>query len=162
MLETFTIITIFIILLIVFRPGTPPPLENPLTINRIGQFHAVLAPRINLAQPLLENISRRIPEELREGGNTPPLYFKVEDKEVKSHGDKFYLLAVTLRDGVLYFQASGPVKEKSDLDAIQAFSGAELSKHEQTRPVADSAVSALQDAIRAAADQRGAAVTVLT
>lgn len=162
MLETFTILTTCVILLIIFRPGTPPPLENPLTINRLGQFHAVLAPRINLAQPLLENISRRFTDEQRQNGNTPTLYFKVQDKEVKSHGDKFYLLAATLRDGMLYFQAAGPEKDKSDLEVIQAFSSAELAKHEETRPKAESAVSALTDAIRAAADQRGAAVAALS
>jgi len=161
MIETLTLITLSVIALIIFRPGKTPPLENPLTINRVGQFHAVLAPRINLAQPLLENISRRIPDEGRQGGNTPPLYFKVQDKEVKAHGQDFYLLAATLRDGVLYFQAAAPEKERGELDVIHAFSEAELSKHPESRPHADSARAALLDAIKAAADQRGASLTAL-
>lgn len=160
MIETLTIITLSIIALILFRPGKTPPLENPLTINRLGQFHAVLAPRINLAQPLLENISHRLDEEARKG-NTDPMYLKVEDKEVNAHGQSYYLLAATLRDGVLYFQAAAPQKEQGDIDTIRAFSDAELSKHPAaSQPAADAAPTLLQ-AIQAAAEQRGAALTPL-
>lgn len=161
MIETLTIITLSVIALILFRPGKTPPLENPLTINRIGQFHAVLAPRINLAQPMLENISCRITEEIRQDGNTTPLYFKVQDKEVKAHGQNFYLLAATLRDGVLYFQATAPEDNNSDLDTIRAFSAAELSKHPETRAHAEDASTTLMDALRTAAEQRGTQITRL-
>ena len=161
MIETLTLITLSIIALIIFRPGKTPPLESPLVINRVGQFHAVLAPKINLAQPLLENISHRVTDELRAGGNTPPLYFRVEDKEVKAHGQDHYLLAATLRDGVLYFQATAPGKNEGDLDTIRAFSGAELTKHPETRPHDGQAATALTDAIHAAASQRNASLSAL-
>jgi hypothetical protein len=161
MIETLTLITISVIALLIFRPGRTPPLENPLTINRVGQFHAVLAPKINLAQPLLENISRRITDEMRQNGNTPPLYFKVQDKEVKAHGQDSYLLAATLRDGILYFQAAGPDEKLGPLDAIRAFSEAELVKHPETQQRAESAKTALVDAIQAAVVQRGASLTPL-
>jgi hypothetical protein len=161
MIETLTLITLCTIALLVFRPGKTPPLESPLVINRIGQFHAVLAPKINLAQPLLENISRRVTEEMRQGGNTPPLYFRVEDKEVKAHGQDYFLLAASLRDGVLYFQAAAPDKGKGDLEAIRAFSEAELSRHPETHAPAENTGAALADAIRAAASQRGASLTAL-
>lgn len=160
MIETLTLITLSVIALILFRPGKTPPLENPLTINRVGQFHAVLAPKINLAQPLLENISRRVSEELRKS-NTSPLYFKVEDKEVKAHGQDFYLLAATLRDGVLYFQAASPNANQGDVDTIRAFSEAELSKHPEAGAPADDARASLAEAMTAAATQRGATLTAL-
>ena len=160
MIETLTLITISVIALILFRNGRTPALENPLTINRLGQFHAVLAPKINLAQPLLENISQRVSVELRKA-NTAPLYFKVEDKEVKSHGEAFYLLAATLRDGVLYFQAAAPDAKQGDVDTIRAFSEAELSKHPQAGSPADYARASLSEAITAAANQRGAVLTPL-
>lgn len=159
MIETLTLITLAVIALIIFRPGKTPPLENPLTINRVSQFHAVLAPKINLAQPLLEDISRRVPQEVRTGDNTPPLYFRVEDKEVKAHGQDYYLLAATLRDGVLYFQAAAPGNGVSDSESIRAFSEKELSRHPETRPRAEHASAALMAAIRAAAEQRGAGLT---
>ncbi len=160
MIETLTLITLSVIALILFRPGKTPPLENPLTINRVGQFHAVLAPKINLAQPLLETISHRVNEDLRKN-NTATLYFKVEDKEVKSHGQDFYLLAATLRDGVLYFQAAAPSANQGDVETIRAFSEAELSKHPEADPPRPEARTTLAEAIAAAAAQRGAALTPL-
>jgi hypothetical protein len=160
MIETLTLITLSVIALIIFRNGRTPPLENPLTINRIGQFHAVLAPKINLAQPLLENASHRVGEDLRKQ-NTTPLYFKVEDKEVKSHGQPFYLLAATLRDGVLYFQAAAPNSSQGDVETIRAFSEAELAKHPENATPVDDARASLAEAITAAAAQRGATLTAL-
>lgn len=161
MLETFTIVTITVTLLLIFRNGRPQPLENPLTINRVGQFHAVLAPKINLAQPLLENASRDIGEDLR-AKNTAPLYFKVEDKEVQSRAIPFYLLAATMRDGVLYFQAAAPNAEQGEVETIRSFSEAELSKHPEAGAAPEEAArTSLAAAITAAANQRGAVLTPL-
>jgi hypothetical protein len=164
MLETLTVITICVIALILFRPGKTEPLDNPLTINRVGQFHAVLAPKLNLAQPLLENISRHLGEQDRQDGNSHPLYFRVSDKEVRAHGKDFYLLAATLRDGVLYFQATAPQDDNSDFETIRSFSDSEMSRHPAaTAAYSDSAESAIISAIQTAAGQRGsAAVTQIS
>ncbi|MDR0480742.1 MAG: hypothetical protein LBG66_02525, partial [Gallionellaceae bacterium] len=113
MIETLTLITLFTILMVIFRPGKVEPLKNPLFINRIGQFNAVLAPMLNLAQPLLENISSRLTETERKTGDTRSLYFTVQDKEVKLEDSDVYLLAATLRGGVLYFQATAPQKDQN-------------------------------------------------
>ena len=162
MIETLTIITLSVLALILFRPGKTEPLKNPLVINRGGQFHAVLAPMLNLSQPMLENISRHLGEQDRQSGNSKPLYFMVKDREVKAHGEKFYLLAATLRDGMVYFQAMAPQEKENHLDAIRAFSDAEMFRHPETRPHADAAEAALAGAIQAAADQRGAILTPIT
>ncbi len=162
MLETLTIITLCVLALIFFRPGKTEPLNNPLAINRVGRFNAVLAPMLNLSQPLLENISRNLGEQDRQGDNSKSLYFAVSDKEVKAHGAKVYLLAATLRDGVLYFQATAPQEKESDLDTIRVFSEAEMFKHPETRPHSESADTALANAIQAAADQRGVSLTPIT
>ncbi|MGO8754393.1 MAG: hypothetical protein ACLQHK_04085 [Gallionellaceae bacterium] len=159
MIETLTIITLSVLALIFFRPGKTEPLKNPLVINRGGQFHAVLAPMLNLSQPLLESISRHLNDQDRQSGNSKPLYLMVSDREVKAHGDKFYLLAVTLRDGVLYCQAIAPQEKENHLDTIRAFSDAEMFRHPETRPHSDAAQAALAAAIQAAADQRGAILT---
>jgi hypothetical protein len=162
MIETLTIITLCVLALIFFRPGKTEPLKSPLVINRGGQFNAVLAPMLNLAQPLLENISRHLDEQDRQSGNSQPCYFRVTDKEVKAHGKNFYLLAATLRDGVLYFQATAPQDGSSDLDTIRAFSEAELSRHPAAAAHSGAAETALVNAIQAAAGQRGSVLTPLT
>lgn len=162
MLETLTVITICVTLLIIFRNGKTEPLKSPLVINRVGQFQAVLAPMLNLAQPMLENISKLLGQQDRQNGNSNPLYFKVRDKEVKAHGKDFYLLAATLRDGVLYFQATAPEDKDSDLDTIRTFSENEMSQHpSENTSHSDAAESALNNAIQAAAGQRGSALTPL-
>ena len=161
MLETLTIITLSVLALIFFRPGKTEPLMNPLTISRGGQFHAVLAPMLNLAQPLLENISRHLGEQERRSGNTQPRYFKVNDKEVKAHGKDYYLLAATLRDGVLYFQAAAPQDNNSDLDAIRTFSEAELARHPASATHSEAAGAALDTAIQTAVRQRNITLTPL-
>ncbi|MBI3902663.1 MAG: hypothetical protein HY306_06930 [Nitrosomonadales bacterium] len=153
----FTLVVTAIVLMIVFlRVGETKALPSPLVINRVGQYHAVLAPMLNLAQPLLESISCRLGEQDRQSGNTPPLYFKVSDSEVRAHGEESYLLAVTLRDGMLYFQATAPQGKEQHLATIQTFSEAELSHHPDSRPYSDAAQAALVAATHAAANQRGA------
>lgn len=161
MIETLTIITLSVLALVFLRPGKTEPLQNPLTINRVGQFHAVLAPMINLAQPLLEGISRHLSEQNREIGNTQPHYFMVHDKEVKAHGADFYLLAATLRNGMLYFQATTPKTSEGHLDTIHAFAEAELIHHPATQPHLAAADAELMAAMQAAANQRGIVLTPL-
>ncbi|MDR2195970.1 MAG: hypothetical protein LBE50_05145 [Gallionellaceae bacterium] len=161
MIETLTLITLSIILLIVFRPGKVTPLENPLTINRIGQFSAVLAPMLNLAQPFLETVSRKLSEADRHPGDTAPLYFSVQDREVRAHGEDHYLLAATLRGGVLYFQATAPQAGQSDVEALRAFSEAELARHPAAGEASNAAHAALVAAVQAAAGERGVAVVAL-
>lgn len=162
MIETLTIVTISVLLLIFFRPGKTEPLKSPLVINRGGQFHAVLAPMLNLAQPLLEDISRYLVEQDRQSGNTKTRYYKVIDKEVKSHGKNYYLLAITLRDGELYFQATAPQEGGSEIETIRSYSDAMLERHPSTAAHSDAAESALTNAIEAAAGQRGSAFSPLT
>jgi hypothetical protein len=162
MIETLTIITLSVIALILFRPGKTEPLKSPLVINRVGQFNAVLAPMLNLAQPLLENVSRQLGAQERQSGNTASLYFRISDKEVQAHGKDYYLLAATLRDGVLYFQATAPEDKTSDLDTIRSFSDVEMSRHpEATAAHSEAAQNALSGAIQAAAGERNSTLTPL-
>ena len=108
MIETLTIITLSVLLLIFFRPGKTLPLENPLIIERPGQHHMTMGPRLNLAQPLLEAIAKEIRAQVQTQPDCPTQCFEVRDKQVTAHGQEFYLLAITQRNGMLYFQAIAP------------------------------------------------------
>lgn len=114
MLETLTIITLSVLFLILFRPGKTPPLDNPLVIERPGQYHMTLAPQINLAQPFIEAISSQIgaPSDAAQCSMTQ--CFEVRDKQVTAHGYDFYLLAITQRNGIIYFQATSPLAGDQD------------------------------------------------
>lgn len=161
MLETLTIITLSVLFLIFFRPGKTEPLKSPLVISRGGQFHAVLAPMLNLAQPLLEDISRDFTEQDRQLGNTGTHYYKVTDKEVKAHGKNHYLLAITLRGGELYFQAVAPHAESSEIEILRDFSDPILARHPAEAARSEPAEAALARAIETATAARGISIVPL-
>src|SRR5487761_2630846 len=98
MVESATLITLCMLYLIFFRPGKTPPLENPLVIERAGQYHLTLAPRLNLAQPFIEAVAGQLA--LSSAQNIASQFFEVRDKQVVAHGYDFYLLAVSRRNGL--------------------------------------------------------------
>ena len=116
MIETLTVITLCVLFLVFFRPGKTPPLDNPLVIERPGKYKMTLAPKLNLAQPFIEAISGQM-DKLSlsaQHGNTVQC-FAVNDKQVAANKNNVYLLAIVLREGMLYFLAEPP---KSDDPAI--------------------------------------------
>lgn len=122
MIETLTLITISVILLILFRPGKTPPLANSLVIERAGQYHITFSPQINLAQPFIEAIAQNLGATPTDGHSTTQ-YFEVDDSQAKAHGHEAYLLAITRRNGMTYFQATSPLPEEPDhLRTIRDFS----------------------------------------
>lgn len=70
-----------------------------------------LAPQLNLAQPFIEAIAEQLRTSNDAKVNNSTHLFEVRDKRVTSHGYDYYLLAVTGRGGLLYFQAAPPLTE---------------------------------------------------
>ncbi|WP_035382729.1 hypothetical protein [Ferriphaselus sp. R-1] len=116
MIELITLTILVTVVIALIRPGRTPPLDNPLVIERGGQFHSTLAPQLNLAQPLIEAIARRLLDDGLPPGDSETLCFEIRDAEVAAHGQKFYLLGLTRRNGMLYFQAIGPRPLVPDTD----------------------------------------------
>lgn len=114
MIETLTLITLSILLLIYFRPGKTPPLDNPLVIERPGQYHITLAPRLNLAQSFIEAIAKQLATPVESALHSKTQCFAVYDKQVTAHGYKHYLLAITQRNGMLFFQGVSPTTQLLD------------------------------------------------
>lgn len=109
-----TLVTLALLFVVfVVKPGRTPPLANPMVINRLGQYHITLAPQLNLAQPLIEDIAKRLGSARELAQNSSTLCFEVRDAEVKAHGQDFYLLAITQRNGMLYFQASTSLADEA-------------------------------------------------
>lgn len=117
MIEFFTLTILALVVIAIIRPGKTPPLDNPLVIERPGQHHMTLAPQLNLAQPLIEAISKEIRAQVRVQENCATQCFEVRDKQVTAHGQNFYLLAITRRNGMLYFQAIAPRPLTRDMDS---------------------------------------------
>lgn len=130
MVESATILTLCMLYLIFFRPGKTPPLENPLVIERPGQYHMTLASHLNLAQPFIEALVKRMGASGEVTPDSQTKYFEVRDKHVKAHGYNFYLLAVTRRNGMLFFQAARPLSKEpgSQIKTISEFSHGVLAR----------------------------------
>ena len=163
MIETFTLITLSILLLIYFRPGKTPPLDNPLVIERPGHYRVTLAAQLNLAQPFIEAIAAQLGKPLDPDQLSRTQCFEVRDKQVTAHGHKHYLLAITQRNGMLYFQAATPKKMTPDTphETLMEFSNTVM----ENIPVTGSHDNALDEhivnAVKITAQQRNIEVKTL-
>lgn len=128
MIETLTIITLSALFLVFFRPGKTPPLDNPLVIERPGIHHMTLASKLNLAQPFIEAIAEQAGIPGIAGQCSATQFFEVRDGQVRAHGQDCYLLAVTLQNGILYFQAISPPASGSHFNAIAEFADSVLRR----------------------------------
>ena len=145
MIETLTLISLCVLYLIYFRPGKTPPLNNPLIIERTGHYRAHLAPQLNLAQPFIEAIVKQIELGSDERPDNAPQIFEVYDSQVTKRGQKFYLLSISQRDGMLHFDARQTAAET-------AGERNEFSKPED-QPVG--ATIQIISAVKKAAQERG-------
>lgn len=162
MIETATLITLCMLYLVFFRPGKTPPLDNPLVIERPGEYHLSLAPQLNLAQPFIEQVASRIRLSDESVENTDTQFFEVRDNQVTAHGFEFYLLAVTRRNGMMFFQAARPlpVNDSRQFDVIGEFSRAVLLRFSDDQ--AHVSGDAIVAAIRHVAQLRGIQIKTLT
>jgi len=136
--ESLLLITIITLIVITIRRARPVVLERPVIIQRPGQYHITLAPQLNRAQTFVEQIAAEFSRAHSIEGDFPGRYFEVRDPKVFAQGADCYLLAVTLRDGLLYFQAASPEKSQNDtgnhLKSIREFSENILKDHPHTVP----------------------------
>jgi len=129
-----TLVTLALLFVVfVVKPGRTPPLANPMIINRLGQYHITLAPQLNLAQPLIEDIAKRLGNPAEMAANSSSLCFEVRDAEVTAHGKDFYLLAITRRNGMLYFQATTSLAQDAKVRAAELLEFADKTLHDIPR-----------------------------
>lgn len=114
---TLATIIITIIIVLTIRNTKRAVLENPVILNRTGQYHAILAPKLNIAQTFIEAISKQIPVPRDESQNSSTQCFEVRDPEAAKISHELYLLAITMRNGMLYFQAIIPRPLINDQDS---------------------------------------------
>ena len=115
MIELTIIVSLIVFTLIGMRTR-PRPLENPVVIQRHGDYHMTLAPKLNLITGFIERIAKHYRSLPAVEGDSEILCFEVRDPSLKRHGIETYLLAVTLRNNLLYFQALLPQPTAKDND----------------------------------------------
>jgi hypothetical protein len=164
MIETLTLITLCVLFLIFFRPGKTPRLESQLVIERPGQYRITLAPKLNLAQPFIEGIVERLAKSGVSTRNGSAMqFFAVNDAQVATANGGVYLLAIIVREGMIYFvgaqpEAADPANYLATIkagakDLLAGFPSADGNSKE----IEDGLFSAVQEASR----ERGIAVDLL-
>jgi hypothetical protein len=136
--ESLLLITIITLIVLTIRRARPVILETPVIIQRPGQYHITLAPQLNRAQTFIEQIAKQFVQSHLPERDLPTQYFEVRDPKVFSRGLSFYLLAIALRGGVLYFQAVNPKPLQHDTDShyktLHEFSESVLQHHPLSEP----------------------------
>ncbi len=131
MVESFLLLCLVTIVVLTIRRGKPVVLDNPVVIQRTGQYHITLAPQLNRAQVFIESIVKQFPLQTSKEFSTR--YFEIRDPKVFAQGADFYLLAVALRGGMLYFQAINPQPLLYDADShlktVREFSDKVMALH---------------------------------
>lgn len=164
--ESLLLLTIIILIVITIRRARPVILENPVIIQRPGQYHITLAPQLNRAQIFIEQIAKQFIQLHQPTGDMPAQYFKVRDPRVYSKGHNSYLLAIALRAGTLYFQAVNPKPAKKhetggQYNTLHEFSESVLQHHPLSGTAAKSGTEDLRATVESIATQHMIAVEVL-
>ena len=109
-----TAIILLITFILIGRLTRPRQLERPVVIERSGNYRVTLAPRLNLAITFIERIAHCYRTQPASSGDNATLHLAVNDPSLKRYGTEAYLLAITLRHGVLHFQAMQPVTDSGN------------------------------------------------
>lgn len=163
--ESLLLITIITLVVLAIRRAKPVILENPVIIQRPGQYHITLATQLNRAQTFIEQIAKQFIQLHPPDRNLATQYLEVRDPKVFSSGESCYLLAITLRDGILYFQAVNPKPLLHDTDShyktLREFSESVLQYHPLSGPVDELGTEKLRAAVDTIANQMKIAVKIL-
>jgi hypothetical protein len=163
--ESLLLITIISLVVLTILRARPVVLDNPVTIERPGQYHMMLAPQLNRAQTFIEQIAKKFITSHPPEGDLPSQYYEIRDPAVFAKGESAYLLAVTLRNGMLYFQAVNPQplsgEAGSPLKTLRETSEKVLLQHPGSRPADEQWAEKLQDSVNTVAGQLNITVETL-
>lgn len=156
MYELLFLVLLISLVLLSLRRGKSV-VDTPLIIERDGQYHITVAPQLVAEQAFIEKIADQFTQAHSIHGDTHSLFFEVCDAGVAAKNVEFYLLAVTVRRGKLYFQAINPQPLLRDADShlkqLQAYSEAVLALLPLEYPVERAEVEALRSAVEMTARQ---------
>jgi hypothetical protein len=106
-----TAVLLLIAFILIGRLTKPRQLERPVVIERGGNYRVTLAPRLNLAISFVERIAHHFRAQPASTGDSATMYLAVNDPSLKRYAIESYLLAITLRNGMLYFQVMQSVAD---------------------------------------------------
>jgi hypothetical protein len=155
--ETLLTITILTLVILAIHRARPVVLENPVVIHRPGHYHIILAPQLNRAQTFIEQIAKPYILMHPPLEDIPTQYYEIRDPIVFAKGESVYLLAVTLRHGMLFFQAANPEPMQHDADShiktLREVSESALIQYPFIKPADEQWAKKLRDTVEKIAGQ---------
>ncbi len=100
------IATLILLVLVLIGRGKIFPSERVLVIERKGQYSMILAPGLNLAQPFIEAIAKKIHWREDAYQDCVLCWYEVRDKHVATNKRPCYFLAISLQNNALHFEAN--------------------------------------------------------
>lgn len=165
MFELALLVILVALVVLALRGGKNKILKAPVVIHIPGEFHLTVAPQLTQARTFIEQIARQFALSGFPSGELPTQYFKVDYHDGQSPSDGFYLLAVALRGGLLYFQAIYPQPLLGDgdsyLNQMKIYSEDVLALHPLAHSEGVDGVIRLNEAVESAARQYGIIVNPL-
>ncbi len=155
--ESLLLITLVTLVILTIRRSKPVLLDHPLIISRPGQYHITIAPQLNPAQSFLEAVAQQLGSVVALPDSELCCY-AVHDAKVATDKDKLYLMALAVRDGMLYFQAINPMPVLSDKEShhrtLSEFANAVLIEHALHGVGNERSAELLRAAVQVAASNR--------
>jgi hypothetical protein len=155
--ELFLLVVLIGLVVLVIRGGKTTELDKPLIIQSPSRYHITLAPQLERAQTFIEQITDQFAQSHPLQQDLPGQFFEVRDPDVPDQQGNCYLLAVSYRGGLLYFQAINPQPLLRDSDShlkqVREFSEAVLALHPLAHPAGSEATATLANAVKTGAQQ---------
>ncbi len=163
MYELVILAVVVAVILLSIRSGKTVRLDDPIIIHHPGQCHITLAPQLEQAGALVEQIARQFRESHIPQGDIPTQYLEVSPRQDNAQKQACYLLAIAWRRDMLYFQAIGldSFGPGDYLKKLREFSEAVLVLLPCAGPTDTLGEKHLRDIVKTVASQSGGSVRAL-
>jgi len=150
MFELPILVLIIIAVVWAMRGGKSSPPQAPIEVHQPGKYYFTLAPQFAHVESYLVDIANRFALTDPPQGDIRGQYYEIRATSDSSQALP-YLLAISRRNGTLYFQAIGlpqaGANRSEKLKAIREFSDAVLAQLPLIDPPDDSGAKMLAEAV---------------
>jgi len=164
MFELPILVLIVIAVVWVMRGGKSSPPQAPIEVHQPGKYYFTLAPQFAHVQPFLEEIANRFASSDPPQGDIRGQYYEIRAISDSSQALP-YLLAISRRNGTLYFQVIGlpqaGASPANKLKAIREFSDAVLARLPFIDPPDGSGTNILAETVGSVSGDSQQAATIL-
>jgi hypothetical protein len=159
MIELVLLVVIVGAVVLAIRKGAAAAPDQPLIVQRPGQYHITLAPQLDSSLGFVEAVAQRLAGDQRPAGDVSTRYFRVRREDVPA--ESFYLLAIAFRKGMFFIQAivPRPLRDaENHLADLREFSEAVLLHYPPVPPLDAGGPEKIDGAVEEVASQSGVVV----